>query len=70
MQKKDGWITVGDYDVYVEDGIVKRAMMKYADNYTTLYPYRKSRSGGWDREDNLTVSALRSGMRRGSIILS
>ena len=64
----DGWHKVYNYDVMVEDGIVSHA----TDGTKPLYPYRKSIWGGWNRiykEENLTLGALRSGMRRGTISL-
>lgn len=65
---KDGWHKVYNYDVMTEDGIVSHA----TDWTKPLYPYRKSLWGGWDRiykEEKLTLNALRSGMRRGTIAL-
>lgn len=67
MIRLDGWITVNGYDVYVEGGIVKRAMPPDGMEIKTLYPYRAQRSGGWWKENGLSVSALRSGMKRGTI---
>lgn len=66
---KDGWHKVYRYDVLIEDGLVVRA----TDWTKPLYPYRKSLCGrGWDRiytEEKLTLSALRDGMRRGTMAL-
>lgn len=67
---KDGWHKVYNYDVMIEDEIVSYACDK--DHTKTLYPYRKSLWGGWNRiykEEKLTLSALRNGMNRGTIAL-
>ena len=72
MNKKvaDGWHKVYQYDVMVEDGVVTHATDQ---NHTkTVYPYRSCLWGGWNRiykEEKLTLGALRSGMRRGTIAL-
>ena len=67
---KDGWNKVYRYYVLVEDGYVSSATDLNCTK--TLYPYRKSLWGGWNRiykEEKLTLNALRSGMRRGTIAL-
>ena len=67
---KDGWHKVYNYDVMIEDGVVIHATDE--DCTRTLYPYRKSLWGGWNRiykEEKLTLSALRNGMNRGTIAL-
>ena len=53
------------YDMYVEDGMVKRAIS----NGVTAYPYRASKYGGWDIDTYTTLDALRAGLSRGTIIL-
>ena len=67
----DGWHKVYGYNVLIEDGYVSRA----TDGAKPLYPYRKYRKfilDSWYRiykEEKLTLTALRSGMRRGTITL-
>lgn len=63
---KDGWHKVCGYDVYVEDGEVKRAIS----DGCTAYPYRASRYGGWDIDTHMTLDALRAGLSRGTMIIS
>ena len=62
---KDGWHNVYGYFIYVEDGEVKRGMC----DGVYVYPYRKSRNGGWDIDTHMTLDALRAGLSRGTIIL-
>lgn len=63
---KDGWHVVYDDVVYVEDGIVKRAIS----NWRVAYPYRKSKYGGWDIDTHMSLDALRAGISRGTIVIS
>lgn len=63
---KDGWHKVYGYDVYVEDGMVKRAIS----NGVTAYPYRASRYGGWDIDTHMSLDALRAGISRGTMVIS
>lgn len=72
MNKKvsDGWHRVYNYDVMIEDGAVTHATDE--DHTRTLYPYRSALWDGWNRiykEEKLTLNALRSGLRRGTITL-
>ena len=62
---KDGWYTVYCYDVYVEGGKVLRGV---CDNKTT-HPYRRCRTGGWDNDTCVSLSAFRSGVARGTKIM-
>ena len=62
---KDGWHKVYGYDVYVKDGIVKRAIS----NGVTAYPYRITKYGWWDIDIHSTLVALRAGLSRGTIII-
>lgn len=65
---KDGWHKVYGYEVLTRDGIVLHA----TDGHKPLYPYRHSAWGGWVRiykEDKLSLIALESGIRRGTITL-
>ena len=62
---KDGWHKVCGYDVYVEDGEVKRAIS----DGCTAYPYRRSRHDGWDLDTHMSIDALRSGLLRDTVII-
>ena len=62
---KDGWHKVYGIDVYVEDGMVKRAIS----NGHTVYPYRKCAYGGWDIDTYMSLDALRAGLSRGTVSL-
>ena len=66
----DGWHKVYNYDVMIEDGTVSHATDEACTR--TLYPYRLTLWGGMNRiykEEKLTLNALRSGIRRGTIVL-
>lgn len=66
----DGWHRVYSYDVMIEDGAVTHATDE--DHTRALYPYRSALRGGWNliyEEEKLTLNALRSGLRRGTITL-
>ena len=72
MNKKvaDGWHKVYNYDVMVEEGIVSHAIDE--DGTRPLYPYRVGLGGTLNliyQEEKLTLNALRSGLRRGTISL-
>ena len=56
-----GWRKACGYDVWVEDGRVLRGI----DNGRTVYPYKTSKSGGWDK-GTPTIETLRAGLHRGS----
>ena len=58
----DGWHNFYGMDVYVEDGMVLRS----ADG---RHVYRKSRYGGWDLEERISVDAFRAGWKRDTIAL-
>ena len=62
---KDGWHKVYGYDVYAEDGMVKRAVS----DGVTAYPYRICKHGGWDIDTSMSLDALRAGMARGTVII-
>lgn len=69
---ENGWYVICGYDVYVEDGKVKRGTKP---SYTGIgevvaYPYIASKYGGWDKCTSLTPSALRARIRRGTAIIS
>ena len=62
---KDGWHSVCGFDVYVENGIVKRGIV----GGCTAYPCRKSKYGGWVIDTHMTLDALRSGLLRDTVII-
>lgn len=62
---KDGWHEIAGYTVFVENGEIVRGMT--SDKQRTTWCYRYNRSGGWDKEDSITVDAFRAGVRRGTI---
>lgn len=64
---KDGWHTIMGYSVYVEDGRVLRGILGEGNAQRTAFPFRKSKSGGWDNDAGLSVDAFKAGMKRGSI---
>lgn len=68
MKIRDGWHTIAGYEVYVEDGFIVRGISD--DHQKPLYVYRSVRSGGYDREYNITPDAFRAGVRHGTIILN
>ena len=68
---RDGWHAIQGYDVYVEDGIIKRGTLgEGTTNYRPAYPYRHSKQYDcWIIENNLTISAFAAGVRRGTIAM-
>lgn len=64
----DGWHKLCGYDVYIEGGFVIRGVSG-GESPRPVYPYRKSRYGGWDLEKRLTEAAFRAGVRRGTITM-
>ena len=70
-QIKDGWHKLYDYEVYVENGIVKHGT-KYDIHrgYTTVYPYRWYKEyNAWGRWQ-VKYSTLRNGIKKGNWKLS
>lgn len=61
---KNGWHTICGCSVYVEDGYITRAMKE--NDTLPASVYKQSRYGGWDKAVPCTVSAFRSGHRRGT----
>ena len=62
------WHKVGSYEVYTEDGIVIHGVDR--SKSVTVYPYRHNKKhDSWIIEKSITLSALRSGLNRGTIIL-
>ena len=69
MIKFDTWITISGYRVYLDErGRVNRGIS--ADGQKPLYPYRRDRSGGYDLDQGMTPAAFRSGVTRGTVILT
>ena len=64
---KDGWYTVGSYDVYVDGGKVKRALR----DGKCFYPYIVNKKyGGYDLDQSLSLNALRARLRRNAAIFA
>ena len=63
---KDGWYTIGSYDVYVDDGKVKKALH----DGKGFYPYTVSKYGGYDLNQSLSLDALRARLRRNTAIFA
>ena len=64
-----GWHVVYGNEAYVEDGKVVRGTVKDGIRERTTYPYRRF-GRGWRREfDGISLSALRSGLRRGTVAM-
>lgn len=67
---KDGWHNFYDKLIYVENEKVIRATIKDNGNYITCYPYEKTKDGAWRNiSGEVTLSAFRSGYKRGTKIL-
>lgn len=70
MEKmKDGWHTISGYEVYVEDGFIRRGI-KYDQNGGVLpaFVYRWDRTlKCWNSEEKISPDAFRAGVRRESI---
>lgn len=64
----NGWYGVLGNLVYVENGHVVWGLAE--NKLRTVYVYRKSRFGGYDREYKVTPDALRAGLKRGTMILA
>lgn len=58
------WCKICGYDVFVENGIILRAMK----NNCTLpaHVYKKCKTGGWDKVENCKVNTFKSGVYRGN----
>ena len=69
-KKIGGWKIAGGDDVYIEDGKVLRGIKLDHNGYqVTAYPYRQSKSGGWDLISGISLAAFRAGIRRGTMKL-
>ena len=58
------WKKILGYDVFVEDGKIIRAMKNNGTLSASVY--KKNRLGGWDNVCPCSLSAFRSGVRRGT----
>lgn len=61
---KDGWHKIAGYDVYVENGNVKRGVT--ADGQKATYPYRAGKYGGWDNDVYMSVDNFRRKANNGT----
>ncbi len=66
---KDITIDGNSYHVLIEDGYIKRGTITKNGDIIPAYVYRR-RDGFWTIENVISVSAFRSGIRRGTIILN
>lgn len=67
---KDGWHKFYDKWIYAENEKVIRATIKDSGNYITCYPYEKTKDDAWRNiSGKVTLSAFRSGYKRGTKIL-
>lgn len=58
------WRRCAGHDVWVEDGLVVRGLSK--DGTRTVWPYRTSRRGGWERAEGVKLNTLRTGLYKGT----
>lgn len=65
---KDGWHTICGYEVYVEDGKVRRGIATVSGNQTTIYPYRwlGKPYNCYTSDPYMSVDAFRSAVNRGT----
>ena len=69
--ERTGWYTVAGYEVYIENGIVKRGIGADPNgSRITVYPYIRSKYGYWDKDTSLTEAAFRARVARGTLIMS
>lgn len=64
----DGWHTVHGYEVYIKNSRIVRGLS--LDGQRTVYIYRRSRSGGLDRVDSMTLAAFNAAWRRGTVTMA
>ena len=67
MKKFTGWKKILGDSLYLEDGIVKRGVSRCSDR--TTYPYRVCKDGGWDQDQDMTESAYRAAVKRGTVVM-
>lgn len=65
---KDGWHTIAGFNVYVEDGKIRRGTVGEGTDYRTAWPYRWN-GAGWTNCAGITPAAFRAGVRRGTVTM-
>lgn len=63
---KNGWHTIAGFSVFVDNGLITRAMKNNDTLPASVYRYNR-RFGTWDKEDKITPAAFSAGVRRGTI---
>lgn len=61
---KDGWHKIAGYDVYVENGYIKRGTKD--NGQLPAWPYRSGKDGGWDLDRYMTPDNFRRKVKNGS----
>ena len=61
---KDGWHKIAGYDVYVDNGYIKRGTKD--NGRLTAWPYRSGKDGGWDLDQYMTPDSFRRKVKNGS----
>lgn len=64
---KDGWHKIAGFDVYTENGYIKRGTKN--NGQLPTYPYRSSRDGCWDLDQYMTPDTFRRKVKNGSAIM-
>lgn len=67
---RDGWREFGEYDIYLEDGMIIRGKMKQGLGEVTVYPYKACKTGGWDNASGVKFETFKRGFKDGRYILS
>lgn len=66
----DGWHTIQGFEIYVEDDKVKRGISGDGVTAKPTYPYRYNKQMNcWVNCSGLSVSAFKSGVRRGTVTM-
>lgn len=66
MKRENGWTKICGHMMYVTDGIVKWGIDK---NGESVYPYRKTKAGDWEKNQTMTVASFRNACHKGKIKL-
>lgn len=66
--KKSALKKAAGFSVFVRDGVVLWGIHP-DDANRIVYPFRRSGSNRWLRDDNITVQAFRAGIRSGKIAM-
>lgn len=61
---RDGWHTIAGYNVYIENGYIKRGLSN--DGSRTTYPYSSGKYDGWDLDTYMTPDNFRRKVKNGS----